>query len=202
MIKAIAFDYGGVIKINEKDPISEIVDYLKISKEDWRKEYFSLNYLFNTNQKSYNEMILQVISKFTDKEEDKNYILNILNTNYNDSKLNTGLIEIIKSLKLQKFKIALLSNNSIDLRNILSSDGIIQLFDEIIISAEVGFQKPQPEIFKILFSKLNLNANEVMFVDDTPKSLEGARDIGYVPVLYTNNEELKLNLSSILKINF
>lgn len=115
-------------------------------------------------------------------------------------KLNYELIDIIKYLRDKNYKIALLSNNSSELRQKLSNDNILELFDEIVISSEVGCQKPQPEIFDILFSKLNLKANEVIFIDDTLRSLEGAEKIGYIPILYKDNDSLKSDLSSILQI--
>ena len=37
MIKAVVFDYGGVIELKDGDLIQEIADSLKITKEDWRK---------------------------------------------------------------------------------------------------------------------------------------------------------------------
>lgn len=108
------------------------------------------------------------------------------------------MIEIIKDLKKKDYKIGLLSNYSITLREKLARLNIIDLFDEIVVSSEVQLQKPQPEIFEILFQKLNLKANEVAFVDDTSQSLEGAEEIGYMPVLYKNNETLKNDLFNIL----
>ena len=115
--------------------------------------------------------------------------------------MNEELINTIKDLKKINYKIALLSNNSIELRQKLTENGIIDIFNEIIISAEVGFQKPQPEIFEILFNKLGVNADEVIFIDDTSRSLENADKIGYTPILFKDNKSLKLELSSILGIN-
>ena len=40
---------------------------------------------------------------------------------------------------------------------------------------------------------------EVVFIDDSTRSLEGADKIGYVPILYKNNEIFKSELSIILK---
>lgn len=66
MIKGIVFDYGGVIKINDEDLFSNIAKYLDISREEFSKEYFSLNHLFNTQNKSYEDVMAMVISKFND----------------------------------------------------------------------------------------------------------------------------------------
>ena len=70
-----------------------------------------------------------------------------------------------------------------------------------MISNETGYQKPQPQIFKIIAEKLGVNTTELLFIDDTERSLEGAESIGYIPLLYTNNEKLKKDLSGVLSIN-
>lgn len=201
MIKGITFDYGGVIKINDNDLFSDIAKYLNITREEFSKEYFSLNHLFNTQDKSYEEVITLIISKFNDSKEAKDYILNLMKENHSKYHLNNELIDIIKDLKNKDYKIALLSNNSIKLKEKLVEDGISDIFNVVVISAEVGCQKPQPEIFDILFKKLELEPNEVIFIDDTIKSLEGADKIGYIPVLYKDNQTFKSELSSILGIN-
>lgn len=200
MIKVIAFDYGGVIKMNDSDLIADICEYLNISKEDWHQEYFKINHLANTQNVSFEDVFKMVTSKFNDSEEAWNQILYLMKSNKGKYHLNDELINIIKELRIKGYKTALLSNNSIELRNRLKEDGIIDLFDEIIISAEVGLQKPQPGIFEILFTKLNVKPNEVIFIDDTLRSLEGADSIGYAPVLYKDNELLKKDLSNILNI--
>jgi len=197
MIKAVAFDYGGVIKINDSDLFSDIAKYLNITKEEFSKEYFALNHLFNTQERSYEDVITLIISKFNDSSEAKDYILNLMKENHAKYHLNDELIDFIRELKNKNYKIALLSNNSSKLREKLLKDGISDLFDEIIISAEVGCQKPQPEIFDVLFKKLKLEPNEVVFIDDTEKSLEGSEKIGYTPIIFSANLKLKEDLEKL-----
>ena len=69
---------------------------------------------------------------------------------------------------------------------------------DVIKYLEAG--KPLPEIFNILFNKLKVEANEVIFIDDTPRCLEGADKIGYTPILFKDNETLKNKLSNLLDI--
>jgi epoxide hydrolase-like predicted phosphatase len=197
MIKVIAFDYGGVIKINDGDLFADISEFLNISIGEWSEEYFKANHLFNVQNVSFEDAFRMIVSKFSDEEYVQNHILDLVKSNKGKYHLNNELIEFIKDLREKGYKTALLSNNSTELRNKLKEHGIIDIFDEIIISAEVGFQKPQPEIFQILFDKLKVKASEVVFIDDSYRSLEGAYSIGYVPVLYKDNESLKLELSNI-----
>ena len=200
MIKAIAFDYGGVIRLNGGNLLGEVCDYLNIGIEEWQEQYYKLNYLANVENKSFPEVFTLVASRFNDSKETKNNIIKIVKENSSQSYLNKGLIDIVKILKNKNYKIALLSNNSLDLKDRLIKDGIIDLFDSVIISAEVGYQKPDPEIFNILFFNLNLTPREVVFIDDSSRSLEGSRKIGYTPILFKDNQTLKKDLYEILQI--
>ena len=123
---------------------------------------------------------------------------NIIEENTKTKKVNWELIEIIKDLKNKNYKIGLMSNNSTGLRQKLINQDIIDLFDIVIISGEVGFQKPSPEIFEILFNKLGVKNHELIFIDDTKQSLAGAEKIGYAPILFESNRKLKEELSEII----
>lgn len=197
MIKAIAFDYDGVIELREGDLFKEIAQYLNILRKDWDRVYFSLNHL-NMIKKG-EEVLALTAEKFHASDVQISYIKNLtIEHNKKDKKINKELLDIIKELKKKNYKIALLSNNSVELRQKLIDQNIIDLFDTIIISSEVGHQKPSPEIFEILFNKLGVKNHELIFIDDTKQSLKGAQGIGYIPLLFVNNDKLKEELFEIL----
>lgn len=198
MIKAIVFDYGGVVEVEEGDLIQEIADYLQITKEDWHRVYYSLNHLCNTGKNSWQEVLALVCKKFSASDIQISHIHKMIEEKKKTKKVNLELVEIIKDLKNRNYKIALLSNNSVKLRQKLIDQNIIDLFNEIIISGEVGCQKPCPEIFEILFKKLGVNNDELIFVDNAEKSLEKAEEIGFILLLYINNEKLKEELFEML----
>ncbi|MES2224421.1 MAG: HAD-IA family hydrolase [Patescibacteria group bacterium] len=198
MIKAIAFDYGGVIEIKEGDLIQEIVDYLNISREDWENVYYTFNYLTNTGKNTWPEVAAMVAAKLEASDIQIARMQEIIQKSNANRKINSGLIGIMKDLKGKGYKIALLSNNGVALRNRLEDQGILDLFDAVIISAEVGYQKPSSEIFEILFTTLGVDSGEVVFIDDSKKSLEGAESIGYTPLLFTSNQKLEEDLLNVL----
>ena len=198
MIKAIAFDYGGVIEIEDGDLIQEIADYLKITKEDWHKAYYSFNHLCNTGKNSWQEVLALTCKELGASDDQIFHVLEMIKEKKKTKKVNTELVEIIKDLKKRNYKIALLSNNSVKLRQKLADQNILDLFDEVIISEEVGYQKPSHEIFEFLFNKLNVKNNETIFIDNAEKSLEGAKEIGFMPILYVGNEKLKKELVKVL----
>jgi len=198
MIKAIVFDWGGVIEMIEGGLIKKISQYLNVSEEDWNGVYYSLIYLFHTNQSSWEGVANLVAKNFNATNEQISHVQEMIKENRTTRKINQKLIEIIKDLKNKNYKIGLLSNNYAELRQEITDFGLANLFNVIVISAEVGCYKPQPEIFQIMFNKLEVKSKEVAFVDDTPNSLSGAEKIGYIPLLFTNNEKLKEDLLKIL----
>ena len=198
MIKAIAFDYGGVIEVTELDLAQEIADCLQITRDVWYDAYYSLSHLWSVSGDNGEEVYTAVAKKLNASEIQICQVLDLKEKNKKAKKINQELVEIIKDLKNKNYKICLLSNYSAELRKKLTEKELIDLFDEVIISGEVGYQKPQPEIFEILLKNLEISGNELVFIDDSKQSLLGAENIGYIPLLFTNNEKLKKDLSEIL----
>lgn len=197
MISTIAFDYAGVLEISEKDIITEIITYLHISREEWDTVYYTLNHLCNTGEKKWSEVAILTVEQLGATKEQIEDVRELMLTNARNKKVNNELVEIIKNLK-PKYKITLISNYPSYLREKLDQQNLTSLFDEIIISGEVGYQKPEPEIFMLLCQKLNIKPSELIFIDDSKKSLETAESVGYTPILYKNNKQLGEDLVKIL----
>jgi putative hydrolase of the HAD superfamily len=199
MIKAIAFDYGGVIETIDGGLTLRIANLLGTTEEEWDKVYHSLIYLFHTNKLSWEEVATLVAKKFNASDIQIDHMQEMIKENRATRRINWALIDIIKDLKDRNYKICLLSNNYIKLRQELIDLKLIDLFDTVVISAEVGCYKPQPEIFHILFKKLSVKSDEVIFIDDSQSSLDSAEEIGYTPLLFVNNEQLRKDLEAICK---
>jgi HAD superfamily hydrolase (TIGR01549 family) len=54
-------------------------------------------------------------------------------------------------------------------RDVLLDTGVADLFEAVIISAEVGLRKPNPRIYQRMLEMLRLEPHEVLFVGDTPR---------------------------------
>jgi epoxide hydrolase-like predicted phosphatase len=200
MIKAIAFDYGGVIEITDstyKELHQKIANYLQVTLENWLEVYHSLNHLSATGKSSYQEVYALTAQKLGASDTQLAHIYEINDENYKTRKINVELIEIIKDLRNKNYKIGLISNNNIELRQKMINQNIIDYFDAVVVSSEVGYQKPQPEIYNILFKELGVSSNEIILVDDSNRPLQGAKDLGCTPLLYKNNKQLIEDLSTL-----
>ena len=57
-----------------------------------------------------------------------------------------------------------------------------ELFDEVVISGEVGLRKPQPEIYLLAAERLKVEPNECVFVDDFKVNADGAAAVGMLGI--------------------
>lgn len=111
---------------------------------------------------------------------------------------NLPILEFIRDELKPQYKIGLLSN---------ANKGTIErkipaewraVFDDIIVSAEVGLVKPDPEIFRLSARNLGVRPDEAVFTDDLTEYLEGAEKTGMQTILYKNLEDFKRQLDIIL----
>ena len=196
--KAVVFDFGGVIEITpEGNPLKKVADIVGLSIEDFHKEYFKHNHLSNVDGLPWEETVSVVVSHLTDSEEIIQQSRQIILDHIASRRINQELVDFFPILRTQGYRVAIFSNNTAQLRQQLTDLNILKLVDDVVISAEIGFQKPSKEAFAILFQKLNLLPEEVIFIDDAPKSLETAGEIGYTPILFEGNSKLKEDLRNL-----
>lgn len=197
-IKAIVFDYGGVIKLSDGSNLLEkIATTINVPAADFVAEYFKHNHLGNVENPSSEMVISKVVSFFDTKAETRDKALSVMKDHQSHQKINTELVSLFPKLRARGFSVAIFSNNTSKLRRILEENGILELVDKVVVSGEIGFQKPHKEAFDVLFEILGVMPNEVIFIDDTPRSLEKADEIGYIPILYKDNETLKHDLKNL-----
>jgi putative hydrolase of the HAD superfamily len=112
---------------------------------------------------------------------------------------NQELIKFIKTKLKSKYKLGILSNAVDDfMYEIIGEEELRKIFDEIVISHQVGIAKPEPAVYQIALKKLNVRAKESVFIDDTETHCEGARSLGMQSIQYKNFEQMQQELEKIL----
>jgi putative hydrolase of the HAD superfamily len=74
-----------------------------------------------------------------------------------------------------------------------------ELFDSIVISAEVHMHKPQPEIYLLAAERVGRAPEACLFVDDLRENCDGAASVGMVPVLHREPAETIATLERLLE---
>lgn len=93
-------------------------------------------------------------------------------------------IPVLEELRKSGVKIGLITNGRHNVQmSKLKMLSLTDCFDEIIISGDTPFEKPQKEIFLLAAERLGVLPSEMMYVGDHPKfDVDGSRNAGCVPI--------------------
>lgn len=75
-----------------------------------------------------------------------------------------------------------------------------RLFDTWVISDEVGLRKPDPAIYRLACSRLGVEPDHAVFVDDMRLNVEGAEALGLAGILHTDLPTTVTVLENLLGI--
>ena len=182
-IKSIIFDLGAVLlNISYQKTIEEF-DKLGIKNSSTfysKKLQTNIFNLLETGEISESDFIKEIQKHCT--ESTNTQILYAWNAMLLDLPLHR--VELLKQLK-KDFNLYLLSNtNSIHITEFENKIGIkrykefYQLFDKVYYSHKIGHRKPNAEAFQLIIEENNLITEEILFIDDSPQHIEGAKKLG------------------------
>jgi len=110
--------------------------------------------------------------------------------------LNIALVRALRPA----YRCSVLSNADVSLRGRLEGElALHHLFDDIVVSAEVGVAKPATRIFQLAAERLGLPPAACVFVDDWDKNVEAAREVGMQAVLHRVDQghDLRAQLAAV-----
>jgi putative hydrolase of the HAD superfamily len=91
--------------------------------------------------------------------------------------------ELLRDLRARGLKVAIVSNWHGGLGRLLDDLGITELVDFVVVSAEVGFRKPHPEIFQHALRRSGVEPGAALHVGDTwAEDVVGAQAVGITPI--------------------
>lgn len=204
-MKAIIFDFGNVIINIDVPRTFEAFSRLSGKSPQRIKSLFEQFQLFKRyesgmfNDLEFREIVRQIVGfPFNDAEIDEAW--NALLLDIPDER-----IELIKQLSL-RYPIYLLSNtNNI---HIEESNKLFQrqfgiktvksLFTAAFYSYEIGLWKPDIAIYRYILKEINLNANEVIFLDDNFDNIHAAKSLGIESYLVTKEQDILYHLNKFL----
>lgn len=110
------------------------------------------------------------------------------------------MIKLVEHIKKEgKHNIYIISNYAKQAADFLieKNEEFFSLFDDIIISAEIGMIKPDKEIFDYFLTKHNTEADKCIFIDDQEQNVLAAEKIGIKSFQYKNFNDIKDNLRDL-----
>ena len=103
--------------------------------------------------------------------------------------------EVLKLLKEKNLKLAILSNGTPSLLNeLVKSNNLENIFDDIFSIEEVGVYKPDSKVYDIPIKKYNIKKNEVAFLSANTWDVSGGGNYGFNSIWVNRNNNIFDNL--------
>lgn len=99
----------------------------------------------------------------------------------------------------RRYRVAMLSNATDVLEDQLAQRyGVADRFELIVNSSHEGVAKPDAAIYRILLDRLELEAEQVVFIDDLPENVSAAAELGMHVIWFVGPDELRRQLAGYL----
>jgi epoxide hydrolase-like predicted phosphatase len=108
-----------------------------------------------------------------------------------------NLLDYLRSLR-PGCQVCLISNAWSGLRSWIAKQGFADVFDTMVISAEVGVMKPDARIFHLALEELAARPEESVFIDDVLVNVEAARAAGMTGIHFTQPDKALDELKRLL----
>ena len=118
---------------------------------------------------------------------------------YGGDALNHELLACIDRLRQRGMALGLLSNFSTDLHGMLQAQDLLQRFDHVAISAEIGVMKPDAAAYEAILGMLALPASACVFIDDLPANVAAAQALGMHGIVFENTTSCLEALEKLLR---
>lgn len=198
-IGAIFFDFGGVIQRTEyQSPRQHLaerfgMDYDDIDKLVFTSESARRASLGEITEDAHWSNVLTRLKRPTAEMQ------TVRDEFFGGDVIDINLVHFIGSLR-GKFHTGLISNAWSGMRAFLEKEKLIDLFDTVVISAEVGVMKPEARIYSIALEQAGVKAEAAVFVDDVQANVDACQALGMKGILFNDPLGAMDQLKTLLKL--
>ena len=195
-IKAIIFDaYGTLFDVNSaaekcKNKIGKKWEDFANHWRTTQLEYTWLRSLMNRHKDFWQvteDSLKKSMEAYNIDGSMKNELLNL----YKVLSPFEEVLETLKSLKKQEYKLAILSNGTPNLLNdLVKINNLENFFDDIFSIEEVGVYKPDMRVYDIPIKKYGIKKNEVIFLSSNTWDVSGGGNYGYQAIWVNRNRNI------------
>lgn len=187
MVKAVIFDWGNVLIANkEKERMEYCARKLGTTVEKLHPLHNKYLPLLDSGAIDEETFWLQV-QKELSISHPKPYSIwgEALAQNYTPY---PQMWQLVKNLKKNGYLVALLSNCEKPVLS-LTAKKEYQIFDAKVFSCLEGVRKPEAGIYRLALERLDVKAEEAVFIDDREDYVQGAKMVGLRVIWYKTSEQ-------------
>ncbi|CAD5224542.1 unnamed protein product [Bursaphelenchus okinawaensis] len=205
-IKAIVFDLGGVLVPAPYTFWSELETRYKLKKGSIRDTLLSPKFIGRFHDLERGLLTLDdfrnLFVYFYNKQNSTN-LTTLPVFDYHFPEIHSEWVPVLESLKAQGFKLYLLTNNwFFDRARLLQSLPInVSYFHGLFESCRLKLRKPERELYHLVTRKINVAANQVLFIDDLGENLKAAKSYGWNTVKCVGRSSCITDIERFLSLN-
>lgn len=198
MYKAIGFDMGGVlIFYSIPNQLGLISEQLGVPLEKVKAVYAVIRPRLDVDAIN-NRLFWEELVKQTRSKVDPETTEHIWSDNYiNGNPLIAGMLDLVDKLRMQGYKVGLLSNIDREHGEINAGRGILEHFDLALLSYRIKVRKPESAAYEQLWRGLGVEPTELVFVDDLEANVQAAERLGIAGLKFEDRAKLELDLKSL-----
>lgn len=198
MTKTIIFDLGGVlIDWNPRylyrkllDSEAEVEDFLtRICTHDWNE------------QQDAGRSFAEGVALLSEKHPEQRHLIEAYFERWSEM-LGGALeetVEVLDGLRARDVRLFALTNFSAEtFPTARQHFEFLSWFEGILVSGEEGMKKPDHRIFRLLAERFDLELEGAAFIDDVPKNVEAARQLGVHAIHFTSASKLQEEIEQFL----
>jgi putative hydrolase of the HAD superfamily len=196
-IKAVVFDLGNVILNFDNRIISGFIAAKSGAKEDDIRAFIfggAIEKDIDSGAISLETFLNRINQKFSSNISLKEFEPVFCGV-FTENEKVSGLIAALKN---SKYRIGLLSNtNRPHFEYIKKRYPVIKLIDDLHLSFETGYVKPEKQAFDNILNFYGAGPGEIVYIDDLPKNVNAALPLGINAVLFESFEQLTRSLKEL-----
>ena len=204
-IKAIIFDaYGTLFDVNSaaekcKDKIGDKWESFANYWRSTQLEYTWLRSLMNRH-KDFWQVTEDSLDKSMKAFKIDSSMRSELLSLYKILSIFPEVKGVLNNLKEKNYKLAILSNGTPALLNeLVKSNNLDNIFDDIFSIEEVGIYKPDSKVYNLPINRYQIQKNEVAFLSANTWDVSGGGNYGYNAVWVNRNNNIFDNLDYLPK---
>ncbi len=215
MIEAVIFDYGGVLSTTPFAGIAEFERKMGYPEKSLARLLFGSGaspqgpteeipdhdwHLLETGRLTLTEFHERLVDR-SEATLGKRLDLEVYDQFLRE--LGVGvhwmIVHRVRELRGEGYRTAILTNNVREWGGFWKESIPLELFDLVVDSCEVGLRKPDPAIFRLTCDRLGVLPEAAVFLDDTRRHVEAARQVGLHGVLVRDPWAALDDLDAILE---
>jgi putative hydrolase of the HAD superfamily len=193
---AVLFDFGGVLT-------TPVWDSFAAFCRDEGLDPDAVKNLFRKDPEALQDLRGLETGELTEDEFERKFGARLglenherlIDSMFSGMKPMDSMVRAVRELRASPLKTGLVSNSwSVDHYD---RDLLAELFDDAVISAEVGMHKPQPEIYLLAAERISVSPEGCLFVDDLRENCEGAEAVGMTAIRHREPAETIVRLQEL-----